>query len=130
MARVKVKTLATTLRKLGVTSSDLKDVADVKRAAKVARDGDEKGAAKELLATAEDASKLAKLRVLVGDAGVSTAKPASTRSAKLPVSMPCRSEEAARAAAIYLPNMKSVPRPLERFLVHVARLHDDLASDK
>jgi hypothetical protein len=118
-----IKSLASSLRKIGVT-----DLANVAQAAKAAERAHEKKLAKELLGA--DAPTLAKLRALIGDGGSTNVPATKSSSTKLPVSMPCRSPEAARAAAIYLPKDKEIPRPLERFLVHVARLHDDLTSNK
>src|SRR5205807_304665 len=87
----------------------------------------EKGLARELKSA--DAKTLTKLRALIGEPGAANV-PSSSTSLKMAPSMPCRSPEAAKAAAIYLPKDKEISRPLERFLVHVARLHDDLSSDK
>lgn len=115
-----IRSLATSLRKIGVT-----DLANVDRAAKAAEQAHEKKLAHELKHA--DASTLAKLRAIIGEPGAAGVTPSRT---KLPLQMPCRSPEAARAAAIYLPKDKEISRPLERFLVHVARLHDDLSGDK
>ena len=124
--------LATSLQKLGVAPSALTTGSDAAKAALEAGTGAlAKKTARALLEL--DAASLKALRALMGAAKepapsvVAGGGGAGVRRDDVESKLP-RAPDAERALAIYRPKQKSAERPFERFLVHAARLHDELSG--